>query len=282
MWGETTFRQMPDVGLALICESLSPLGSLPFRPDHPGVQMTDTQTLQAKEMSSDAEGTAARRRASIVAVVAGFSLAPYFWLFSATVGWPAWDAPLLSAPPGDFVDFYVDGLSEIPLLATVAIGSWVIWLLLIVAVVRAACERLDLAAIFSVTLAGASTAIYVAAEGVLAWPTVGLSASEISGNLDAGVAQALVMSRDGLHAAAAVLLGVSVLVVSWLLARSDLWGHWLLAATGLVAGVSACTSLVVGPEGLGPGAIMLWGIVVAAVLLIGLRRRPADVGHATG
>jgi hypothetical protein len=244
--------------------------------------MTDTRTLQAKEMSSDAEVAAARRRAAIVAVVAGFSLAPYFWLFSATVGWPAGDAPLFSAPAGDFVDFYVDGLSEIPLLATVAIGSWVIWLLLMVAVVRAATERLDLAAIASMTLAGASTAIYVAAEGVLAWPTVGMTAGEVSGNLDAGVAQALLMSRDGLHAAAAVLLGVSVLVVSWLLARSDLWGHWLLAVTGLLAGISACTSMVVGPEGLGPGAIMLWGIVVAVVLLIGLRRRPADAGYDTG
>lgn len=163
--------------------------------------------------------------------------------------------------------------------ATVAIGSWIIWLVLVVAVVRAACERLDLAAILAVTLAGASTAIYVAAEGVLAWPTIGMTTSEISESLDPGVAQALVSSRDGLHAAAAVVLGVSFLIVSWLLTRSDLWGHWLLAVAGLLAGASACASMVVGPEGLGPGAIMLWGIMAAVVLLLGLRRNPVEIGQ---
>lgn len=124
----------------------------------------------------------------------------------------------------------------------------------------------------AVTLAGASTSVGVAAEGVLAWPTIGLAASEISENLDPGVAQAIVMSRDGLHAAASVLLGISLLVVARLLTRSDLWGHWLLAAVGFLAGVSVCSAMIVGPEGIGPGAILIWGIVVALVILIGLRR----------
>jgi hypothetical protein len=224
------------------------------------------------------EEAAARRRATLVAVVAGFSLAPYFWLASASVGWPGADAPPPAAPASDFVDFYADGITRIPLVATVAIGSWALWLLVVLSVVRAACRRLDLAAILALTLAGAATAVYAGAEGVLAWPTVGMTAGEVSGLLDPGVAQAMVLSRDGLHAAAAVLLGISLLVVSWLLARSDLWGHWVLAVSAALAGVSSCASMVLGPDGLGAGAVMLWGIVVSVIFLIGLRRKVPAVG----
>jgi hypothetical protein len=122
---------------------------------------------------------------------------------------------------------------------------------------------------------GASTAVHLAAEGVLAWPTIGMMIGEIPETLDAGVAQAMVLSRDGLHAAAGVLLGLSLFLVSWLLVRSDLWGHWLLAVVGFVAAVSSCSSMIVGPEGFGAGAILLWGIVVVVVLLVGLRRQGA-------
>lgn len=230
---------------------------------------------------SGTEDAAARRRGSVVAAVAGLLLAPYFWVFSAFVGWPGWEAPPPGASASEFVDFYVNGTTQIPLVATAAIGSWAIWLTLVVSVVRAACRRFDLAAIMAITLAGASTAVYVAAEGVLAWPTIGLTASELSQNLDPGVAQALVMSRDGLHAAASVLLGLSLFVVSWLLTRSDLWGHWLLAVVGFLAGVSACAAMIVGPEGMGPGGIMIWGILVAVIVLIGRRRHPAETGPGT-
>jgi hypothetical protein len=208
-------------------------------------------------------------------------LLPYFWLSAAVVGWPAQEAPPVGAPATDYVHFYVDGSSHIPLAATVAIGSWAIWLVLVVSVVRAACRRLDLAAILAVTLAGASTAVYVAAEGVLAWPTIGMTVGEIPDNLDAGVARAMVLSRDGLHAAAGVLLGISLLVVSWLLARSDLWGHWVLAVVGFLVAVSASVSMIVGPEGLGAGAILLWGIVVAVVVLVGLRRNVPQISRDT-
>ena len=238
-------------------------------------------SLGSDVMGQNTEVAAARRRASVVASIAGLSLAPYFWLSVAVVGWPAQEGPAVGAPATDYVDFYVDGFSRIPLVATVAIGSWAIWLVLVVSVVRAACRRIDLAATLAVTLAGASTAVYAAAEGVLAWPTIGMTAGEIPENLDAGVAQAMVMSRDGLHAAAAVLLGISLLVVSWLLARSDLWGHWLLAAFGFLAGVSACAAMIVGPEGIGPGGIMVWGIVVAGVVLIGLRRKAPPIRRDT-
>lgn len=230
-------------------------------------------------MGRGADVGPARRRAGVAAAVAGLALAPYFWLSTAVVGWPADDAPAVGAPAKDYVDFYVDGSSRIPLTATVAIGNWAIWLVLVVSVIRAACRRLDLAAVLAVTLAGASTAVYVAAEGVLAWPTIGMTADEVSGNLDARVAQAMVWSRDGLHAAASVPLGISLLLVSWLLARSDLWGRWVLAVVGFLAGVSACASMVVGPEGLGAGGVLLWGLVVAVVVLLGRRR---DVPHVGG
>jgi hypothetical protein len=229
-----------------------------------------------RNLTVDRATTTARRRASVAAAIAGLVLAPYFWVSVAVLGWPGWDAPDPSAPGSAFVDFYVDGAARIPLIATVAIGSWAIWLTLVVSVVRAACRRLDLAAILAVTMAGASTAVYVAAEGILAWPTIGLSTSEIPAILDPGVARALVMSRDGLHAAASVLLGIAMILVSWLLVRCDLWGHWLLAASGFLAALSACAAMITGPDGLGPGGVMVWGILVGVVLLIGLRSNDQD------
>ncbi len=238
------------------------------------------QRLQVHE--PDADGSRARRRATVVAAVAGLALAPYFWIATAVVGWPGENAPPTSAPANDFVHFYAEEVSHIPLAATVAIGQWVVWLVLVVSVVRAACRRLDLAAILSIALAGVSTAVFVAAEGVLAWPTIGMTADEITANLDPGVAKAMVLSRDGLHAAAGVTLGISLLVVSWLLARSDLWGHRLLAVIGSLAGASACTSMIVGPDGIGAGAILLWGIAVAVVILIGLRRDGSGAGQGGG
>ena len=232
----------------------------------------------SKKADDNSEAAAARRRACVVAAVAGLLPAPYFWLFSAVVGWPGEDAPPPSAPVSEFVDYYVDGSTDIPLVATIAVGSWVIWLTLIIAVVRAACRRVDLAGILAVTMAGASTAVYVAAEAVLAWPTIGLTAGEVSQNLDPGVAQAMVLSRDGLHAGAGVLLGVSMLVVAWLLLRSDLWGHRMLAGLGALAGVSACTSMIAGPDAIGAGAVLLWGIVVGVFILVGLRHDPGEEG----
>jgi hypothetical protein len=36
--------------------------------------------------------------------------------------------------------------------------------------------------------------------------------------------------------------------------------------------------MVLGPDGLGAGAVMLWGIVVSVIFLIGLRRKVPAVG----
>lgn len=41
--------------------------------------------------------------------------------------------------------------------------------------------------------------------------------------------------------------------------------------------MSACASMIVGPEGLGPGGILLWGIVVAVVVLLGHRHKEPHV-----
>ncbi|MBM3675233.1 MAG: hypothetical protein FJW88_09840 [Actinobacteria bacterium] len=184
--------------------------------------------LDSETTLPDAELAAARRRAGIVAAVAGLGLVPYFYLAGALAAMPVDEAPPVGAPAERFVDFHIDNFSEMPLNATLAIGMWVIWLFLIVALVRAACRRLDLAAILAVTLAGSATAVFVVAEGILVWPVVllDMTASRIRDNLDLGVAEAMVLSRDGIHATAIVLLGCSMFVVAWLLARSDPWGHW--------------------------------------------------------
>lgn len=223
-------------------------------------------------IGQEREVAAARRRAAVVAVIAGFGLPVYFWVAGALVG--ADESPSERAPAAKFVDYYADGFSRIPVQATAAVVMWAIWLVVVLAVVRAACRRLDLAAIAAMTLAGVATAVFVMAEGVLAWPTVGMdmTAARLRADLDPDVARAMVLSRDGLHSVAAVALGLAMFVVAWLLVRSDLWGRWALGVLAFLAGVSACTSIVVGPEGIGPGLVLVWGIVVAVVVLIGWRR----------
>jgi hypothetical protein len=82
-----------------------------------------------------------------------------------------------------------------------------------------------------------------------------------------------VLSRDGLHAPASVLLGIAVLISAWLLARSDLRGHWVMSALAVVAGAFDVASVLVGPDGLGPGLVfVLWAPVVSVLLLIGRHR----------
>jgi len=138
----------------------------------------------------------ARRRAGLVAAVAGLVLVPWFLVIDPLAGFRP-ESPPVGAPAQDFVDFYVDNFSRIPLNTTLFIGQWVILLVLLVAVVRAACRRLDLAAILATTLAGAATAVYVGAEGVRLWPVLAatdMTAGRLRDNLDPGLAQAAVLS----------------------------------------------------------------------------------------
>lgn len=228
-----------------------------------------------EQTSRDRDVPRARRRASIIVAVAGLLVLPYFAFIQAVATFDPVQPPL-GAPAGEFVDFYVDNYERLPLVVTLYVGQWVIVLVLLVALVRAATERLDLAAIVAVALAGAATAIYVAAEGVLVWPALpssGTDAVTLAEQLDPALAQAALLPRDGLHAPASVLIGFAVLVIAWLLARSDLWGHWAMAGLGFVAGTWALSAVVVGPEGLGPGLVfVVWAPVVAVLLLVGLWR----------
>lgn len=159
--------------------------------------------LRVSELST------ARRRAGVVAAIAGLILVPCFLLAGTVASMPVDEAPPVGAPAAEFVDFYVENFSSMP---------------------------------------------------------------KLGDNLDPGVAQAMVLSRDGLHAVAIVLLGLSMFTVAWLLARSEVWGHWPLAVIGAMAAIPAAAQVIAGSEGLGPGLIMVWGIVVAVVVVIGLRR----------
>jgi hypothetical protein len=211
----------------------------------------------------------ARGRAGLLAAAAGLGLIPWFWIVQTVADL---ETPPPNAGESEFVDFYGDNLSTITLSATLFVVQWVIVLVLVLGVVRAACRRLDLAAHLAVTLAGAATAVYVAAEGVLVWPVLafGMTSDTLRENLDPGIAQATLLSRDGLHAPASVLLGISVLVIAWLLSRSELWGRCVMSILAAIAGAVALTSVMVGPEGLGPGLIfVVWGPVVAVLLLVG-------------
>ena len=199
--------------------------------------------------------SAARRRAGMVAAVAGLVLMPWFWLSEAVAGFRPVSPPL-GAPEQEFIDFYVENFSRIPLSATLFVGQWVIILVLLVSVVGAASGRMDLPAILATTLAGAATAIYVGAEGARLWPVMAadMSAGNLRDGLDPGLAQAAALSRDGLHAPASVLLGVSVLLIAWLLARSDLWGRWVMSGLAVMAGAFALSSVLVGRRGSGPAS----------------------------
>lgn len=223
---------------------------------------------------------AVRRQAALVAAVAGIAQLLWFVVAGALTDTGA-DEPPVGAAAQDFVDFYVDNFTRIRMGAAAAVVLWVLILVLLVAVVRAACRSLDLAAILAITLAGASVACAVTAEGALAWPTlaVDMTAAKLPDNLDPGVAQALLLSRDGFLAAAAVLAGVSVLLIAWLLGRSDLWGHRPLAAVTAVVGAFAAAGMVLGTEGIGANLIGPWGVATAVVLLVARRRLrpPPDV-----
>jgi hypothetical protein len=219
-------------------------------------------------------GELQRHRSGLVAAVAGLVLVPWFWAVEAVAGFEPVSPPL-GRPDQEFIEFYTGNLSRIPLNTTLYVGQWVILLVLLVAVVHTVSSRLTLAAVLAITLAGAATAVYVAAEGVLLWPVYAadMSAGKLGDDLDPTLARSAVLSRDGLHAPAAVLLGVSMLLIAWLLLRSELWGHRVMSALALVAGIFALSSILVGPEGFGPGFIfVLWGPVTAVLLLIGRRR----------
>lgn len=217
---------------------------------------------------------AARRRASVAAVAAGWGLLLWFQVVRQVVRLDP-SPPMPEDPDERFIEFYVGNASRLAWIATAYALQWALMLVLLAAVVRAVCRRFDLAAILALLLAGAATAVYVVGEGVKVWPVVQGDVTEetVRRVLEPGVARALLESRDGLHAPAAVLLGISVLLIGWLLLRSGLRGRWVMAGLSAVSGGLALSSVVVGPDGFGPGLIfVLWGPVVPVLVLFGLRR----------
>ena len=222
----------------------------------------------------DSATQAARRRASVVAVIASLAMVPWFWTIDALAGLRP-ETPEPGASGQEFVDFFVGNISHLPWRTTMFVVEWLLLLVVLVAVVRAVCPRLDLAALLAVCLATAASTVYVVAEGVFSWPVVqtGATPESVRSVLDPGVARAVALSRDGLHAPASILLGVSVLLIGWLLLRSQLWGRWATAALSALSGGFALSSIVVGPEGFGPGLILvLWVVIVPLMVLVGLRR----------
>mgnify|MGYP001765459309 CR=1 FL=1 len=230
----------------------------------------------AADLGESESTHAARRRASVAALIAGWGLLAWFLAIHQVVRMDP-EAPMGSDPDERFIEFYVGNAERLTWSATVYTLQWVLMLVLVTAVVRAVCRRLDLAALLALLLAGAATAVYVLGEAVLVWPVAQEEATDQSVRevLDPGVARALLLSRDGLHAPAAVLLGVSVLLIGWLVWRSDLPGRWVMAGLSVISGGLALSSIIVGPAGLGPGLIfVLWGTVVPVLLLRGLRQAP--------
>ncbi len=225
----------------------------------------------------------ARWRAAVVAMVAGPLLIAWF-VVTSRLG-PV--EPATPPTPGDdayYLDYFVDNIDPLRWSATLFTIQWVIVLVLVVAVVRAVARRIGLTALLAMALATAATAVYVVAEGMQSWPVVrgDITDDWLRAALDPAVARALVESRDGLHAPAAVLLGCSVLAIGLLLVRSDLWARALMAVISFASGALALTSIVVGPDGLGPGLIFLvWGLVVPALLLVALRRADRTARDST-
>lgn len=210
---------------------------------------------------------------AVVAGVAGLVLVPWFWLVEAVAPLEP-DTPPLGGDPQAFVEFYAGNVDRLGWNATLYVVQWALVLTLVVAVAHAAGR--GLAGQIATALATASTAGYVVAEGMRVWPVLAadLSAESVRADLDPALAAAAVASRDGLHAPAAVLLGLAVLVLAGRVATGDLWGRWVIAGLGALTGAVALSSVVVGTEGFGPGLVLvLWAPVTGVVLLVGRRRR---------
>lgn len=220
----------------------------------------------------------ARRAAALVAGLAGLGLVPWFWVTQFLTELPT-ESPPSDAPAGEFVTFYADNLSHIPARTTMFTIQWVMMLVAVVAMNHAANRRRGLAGGLAVTLGGVATAVYVVTEGIGAWPVLipDVTAADLAKTLDPGVAQALVMSREGLHCVAAVVLGCALIATAVELARSDLWAHKTFGVISALCGLGAMLSLFAGVESLAPGTFVLWGPLVGVLALIARGRLG---GHA--
>lgn len=218
---------------------------------------------------------AERRSAALVAAVAAFVVP--VWLSAALVLVGTYRdnyMPGLDAPDQDFVQFYVDNFSKIPLTSTMFIVGWALILVVLVAIVRALTPRLTLPGILAITFAGVSTAVSVASQGLFTYPTLvfEMTAERVPSNLDPAVARFIVLSTEGIQNAGGVLIGVALLMLALLAARSDLWGHWVIAVIAALMGAVGTLNLVLGGGGSMVVGMIPFGIVAGVVLLIARSR----------
>lgn len=154
--------------------------------------------------ASGGQAFAARRRAAVAATIAGFAVPVWFWVSEGLFGLVD---PPEDAAAGDYIAFYLDNFSRLPRITTAYVGLWVLTLVLLVAVVRAAVTRLDLGALVAIGLAGASTAAAAIVEGVRAWPTLTFeTAAQLADRLDPAVAALTI--PWGIVMAIALLVGL--------------------------------------------------------------------------
>ncbi len=154
------------------------------------------------------------------------------------------------------------------------IVGWVLVLVVLIALVRALNPRLMLPGILAITFAGVSTAVSVASQGLFTYPTLAfeMTAERIPANLDPAVARFIVVSTEGIQAAGGVLMGVALLMVALLAARSDLWGHWAIAVVAALMGLAGTLNMVLGGTGSMIFGMIPFGIFVGVVLLIARSR----------
>lgn len=217
----------------------------------------------------------ARRSAALVAAVVAFVVPPWFIASLALVGsYKNNYQPGLDAPDRDFVQFYVENFSKIPVTSTMFIIGWALILIVLIALVRALTPRLTLPGILAITFAGISTAVSVASQGLFTYPTIVLemTAEKVPANLDPAVARFIVLSTESVQSAGGVLIGLALLMVALLAARSDLWGHWAIAAVAGLMGVAGTFNMVLGGSGSMVVGMIPFGIFVGVVLLIARSR----------
>lgn len=129
---------------------------------------------------------------------------------------------------------------------------------------------MTLPGILAVTFAGVSTAVSVASEGLFTYPTIVLlmTAERIPAKFDPAVARFIMLSTESVQNAGGVLIGMALLMVALVAARSDLWGHWAIAVVAALMGVVGTLNMVLGGGGSMIVGMIPFGIFVGVVRLI--------------
>ncbi len=244
-------------------------------PSQSPVEGSSTEGGMTREAVRSAPAVAARRSGALTGAIAAFAVPVWLVATLAVVGGYRGNyVPTTGDPERDFLQFYVDNFSRIRVTSTMYILAWVLALVMLVAVVRAASARIELPGILAITLAGAFTAMSVMGQGLFAYPTLlfDMSAEKLPDNLDPATARFLLLSAEALSSAAGVLLGVALVLIAVVLIRGDLRGRWVLGVAAGLGGVFGAVNVVLG-GGQGPGdGFLPWCLLTGVILLIGRAR----------